>query len=310
MRQLSSPHASRALKSTTGRAKNILGGSASNPGVLPAPARAVLGGFSRLAPAAAAGLAETLFLTPLRVKSPWREEWWATDAESLTLKGPAGEDLRAWRWGVGGPTVLLVHGWGGRGLQMGAFASPLVAAGFEVVAFDAPGHGASPGRRSSLPAFAAAVSEVIEQLGDVRGIVAHSFGAAATTLARVGRSEAEERLVFVAPAGSFRSVAEQFSAVTGFTPGVVARMQHRIEDRFGIRWRDVEPLGLAQSARLPLLVFHDEQDEEIPWQDSRRLTELWPAASFHLTQGLGHHRILRHQAVLDQAVRFLAAPAS
>lgn len=318
MLQSSSPY-SLPLKSTTGRAKKAgaqfssLGSSGSGasgqvPGSLPGPARAVLGGFSRLAPKAAAGLAETLFLTPLRIKSPWREEWWATDAEDIVLRDGSGRPLQAWRWGTGGPTVLLVHGWGGRGLQMGAFAAPLVEAGFQVVAFDGPGHGKSSGRRSSLPDFATAVSAVVEQLGGVHGIVAHSFGAAATTFSRAGREEVGERLVFVAPASSFSSIKRQFSQLTGFTTDVVGHMQGRIEQRYGIRWQEVEPQGLASGLKMPLLVFHDEQDVEIPWQDSRRLTELWPDSRFELTQGLGHHRILREQHILDRTVAFMTEP--
>ena len=40
-------------------------------------------------------------------------------------------------WGSG-PTVLLVHGWEGRGSQLSAFAPALVKAGFRVVAVDMP----------------------------------------------------------------------------------------------------------------------------------------------------------------------------
>jgi len=47
-----------------------------------------------------------------------------------------------WRWGSG-PTVLLMHGWGGYGAQMQPFVEPLVRSGHRVVLFDAPSHGVS-----------------------------------------------------------------------------------------------------------------------------------------------------------------------
>jgi len=37
----------------------------------------------------------------------------------------------------------MVHGWNGRGAQLGAFAPELVRVGFRVVTFDTPAHGRS-----------------------------------------------------------------------------------------------------------------------------------------------------------------------
>ena len=60
-----------------------------------------------------------------------------------------------------GSTVLMVHGWNGRGAQLGAFAPELVHAGFRVVTFDTPAHGRSPGRATNLPE----ISEAIQASG-------------------------------------------------------------------------------------------------------------------------------------------------
>src|ERR1043166_8169499 len=102
-------------------------------------------------------VAERLFTSPRRHPRPDREAHVLAMGRrfdlDVTLRSPRwhGEHRRlaAWRWGHG-PTVLLVHGWEGRGSQLGAFVEPLVAAGLSVVAFDAPGHGDSPGRRLYL----------------------------------------------------------------------------------------------------------------------------------------------------------------
>jgi pimeloyl-ACP methyl ester carboxylesterase len=67
-----------------------------------------------------------------------------------------GQKLAVWSWGDG-PTALLLHGWAGRSEQLAAFVRPLLAAGFSVIAPDAPGHGDSSGRTSSILAFADAL---------------------------------------------------------------------------------------------------------------------------------------------------------
>jgi len=48
---------------------------------------------------------------------------------SLTINGI---NIKAWKWGSG-PSVLLVHGWNGRGMQLGRFVDPLLAAGYQVI---------------------------------------------------------------------------------------------------------------------------------------------------------------------------------
>src|SRR4029078_6760274 len=90
--------------------------------------------------------------------------------------------VAAWSWGSG-PIVYLVHGWGGRAEQLGAFVGPLVARGFRVIAVDGPGHGESSGRRSSGVEIGRALADVAAQCGPARGVIAHSLGAAAVTFA-------------------------------------------------------------------------------------------------------------------------------
>jgi pimeloyl-ACP methyl ester carboxylesterase len=143
--------------------------------------RGVLSGLSRVSPGTAANIATVLFRRPPRHRrsdlSPSAFD--SGQRVNLVLHG---RRLAVWRWGAG-PTVLLVHGWGSRGARLGSFVGPLTEVGFSVIAFDAPGHGASAGRLSSLPQFIAAIQAIGERFGPLDGVVAHSMGGAATTLA-------------------------------------------------------------------------------------------------------------------------------
>ncbi|MEM1207550.1 MAG: alpha/beta fold hydrolase [Acidobacteriota bacterium] len=274
------------------------------------------GALGRLAPGPASSLARHWFLSPPRRGVPTREAWWATDGDAFGIPA-AGGTLAAWSWGWGPKTVVLVHGWGGRGLQLGAFAAPLVEAGFRVVAFDAPGHGQSPGRSSSLPAMASAVERVVGHLervdgAEVHGVMAHSFGAAAVTLA-LARSSAMAsvgRLVFLAPPADLRSLVRRFGALTGFPEPVVHRMRRSIEGRFGIVFDELGPKVLAPQVGRPLLIVHDRGDTEIPWRDGATLARAWPGALLRSTRGLGHFRLLRDSSVVGLGVDFLAEAAA
>jgi pimeloyl-ACP methyl ester carboxylesterase len=214
-----------------------------------------------------------------------------------------GRRLAVWRWGAG-PTVLLVHGWGSRGARLGDFVAPLTHAGFSVLAFDAPGHGASAGRLSSLPQFIAAIRTIGEHLGPLHAVVAHSMGGAATALAMAGSLDLE-RVVFLAPAADPAGYSERFASVFGLTDEVVFRMKRGLERRFGIAWKDFDVLAAAATLTSPLLVIHDSDDRDVPLSDGASIAAAWPGARLVETNGLGHRRIVHDPTVVLRAVAFL-----
>ena len=269
--------------------------------------RALFRGTTAISPGSAAALAMTLFRRPPRHRDTEEERRALARAERLPLSLDR-RPLAAWRWGRG-PAVLLVHGWGSRGSRLASFVEPLTEAGYSVVAFDAPGHGGSAGRLSSLPQFIAAIETVARELGDngtFAGIVAHSMGAAATTLA-MSRGLRAGRLVFLAPAVDPLGYTERFAEMVGLTSDITDRMRRSIERRFGQSWDDFEVLRPATKMTAPLLVFHDREDRDVEWTNGEAIAKAWPGAELVSTSGLGHRRIVHDPDVVARAVSFLAA---
>ncbi|MEM8963093.1 MAG: alpha/beta fold hydrolase [Acidobacteriota bacterium] len=260
---------------------------------------------SALSPAIAGRLAAPMFLTPPRPKRPaWEDERLAT-ARPWRLTLANGRSVAAWRWLGDGPTVVLVHGWGGRGSQLSAMAAPLVEAGFSVVAFDAPGHGDSDGRRSSLVAMSSALHAVAAASAPLAGVVAHSAGATATAMVLANGLDIP-RIVFVGPGVEPVTFTHAFADHLGLSEPARRSMQERIERHVGIRLDEIDPLALAPDFDIPLLTFHDHEDRETPFDGAQRLTAAWPDAELRPTRGLGHRRILRDNTVVAQTVRFFA----
>src|SRR5260221_10875875 len=147
--------------------------------------RSLFSGVQALSPGLAAELAAAvMFRTSRRRRDDWENDV-AARGERLRVDGPKGA-IAVQRWGKG-PPVLLVHGWNGRGSQLGGFVAPLVSAGFQAVAFDAPGHGESAGSTSSVIEFANAFDAVADAVRPffqpLAGVIAHSMGGAAVTFA-------------------------------------------------------------------------------------------------------------------------------
>lgn len=283
-----------ARKSTIGRAEILRG--------------LVRAGFAALnhAPGLAALWAEELFFTPRRAAASPRVRTFLSTGRRRDVE-VVGTRIATWEWGAG-PVVVLVHGWEGVGGQLAAFAPPLVAAGFRVVTFDAPGHGASGGRRSSIVHFARAL-RASSAPGGPHAVIAHSLGAAATALA-MAQGLAVGRVVFVGATAGPRDWTLQFARGFGIADRVMERLQQRTERRLGLRWEDFDVVALARRRAEPLLVIHDRDDPEVPWSDGAAIAEAWPGAQLLTTGALGHRRILRDDRVVGRAVAFVNEPVT
>jgi pimeloyl-ACP methyl ester carboxylesterase len=156
--------------------------------------------------------------------------------------------------------------------------------------------------------MAAALRAVAEATGPEApaAVVAHSAGGVATAYAvrqglRIGRA------VFLAPAARGDTYAEGFAARLGLGRRIQARLRRRSEQRVGVPFSALDVAAFAGQLSVPLLVVHDEQDEEVPYRDGAELAAAWPGAQLVTTLGLGHHQILRDAGVMGQVTSFLTA---
>ena len=255
-----------------------------------------------LAPPLAARAAGSLFrLSPRHRGSSAERETLATGRPGSIRDGKL--RIATWSWGEG-PAVLLVHGWGSRGGRLGSFVPPLLNAGYSVMTFDAPGHGESPGRLSSLPQFIASIEALSEKAGKLHGIVAHSMGCSASAVA-MRKGLPLERAVFLAPSANPGAYLRPFTQILGLRPAADEQIRRTFENRFGYKWNDFDVPRMARGMETPLLVFHDRDDRDVPWSDGAAIAQAWPGAELVTTEGLGHRRIVHDSAVVGRAVAFL-----
>lgn len=261
-------------------------------------------------------VAARLFTSPRRHPRPERERAVLATGHRFPVEVPldsprwrgATRRLAAWRWGEG-PTVLLVHGWQGRGSQLGAFVEPLVDAGMSVVTFDAPGHGDSDGRQLYLTDAADAIGAVAARVGPIHGIVAHSFGAPAVLLAYHRHGVDAARNVFVAPNVLIDDAVFRFTQMLELGGRERAVLEDRLATDTGIHPSGLALDNLVGDRDAALLVLHDDGDRDVEPVHGRRLAATWPGAKLITTDGLGHRRILRDPAVIAGALTFVTAGA-
>ncbi len=242
------------------------------------------------------------FLTPPRSPEFSREtRILAGAATSRVRLGPNGfarggdAEIQMYSWGEG-PAVLFVHGWGGNAGNHYAGIEAVLQAGARAVAFDAPGHGRSEGTLSCAPAFAWAIEGVAGHVGELRGIVAHSLGAAATCIA-MRRGVRAPRAVLLAGACWVAPVLKQYTDRHGFSEELAEDVQRVAREVFG----PDESSAAANAAHLHDsrgLLMHDPEDREMPYNHSEAIAEAWPGAKLVEVSKVGHFSILRSRNVV------------
>jgi len=258
-------------------------------------------------PGLAGAHAYKLWLSTRRFPTPKRETKWQASARTYTLPSTFGP-LMMYAWGEDKPEaakIVLLHGWNGRATQMGAFVEMLVQAGFQVTAFDAPGHGLSPGNSTNILQIANALQSVVDSLGSVDAVIAHSFGAMALTFA-LRNGLTIRKAVCISPPADSPMLVEHFCNSLHLPKRTRKTLMARCDQNFGQDfWARISIIENAQHISTPVLIVHDENDREVPISHSKRLANVWPGAQLMVTQGLGHRRILYHSKVIQATKAFL-----
>jgi pimeloyl-ACP methyl ester carboxylesterase len=255
----------------------------------------------------ATDIANHLWLRP--VKIPMRPGDVATFKSADRFEVSArGQPYLVQSWG-NGPVVVLVHGWDGRASQMYPFVQPLVARGYRVLAFDAPAHGDASGNQVDPPFVAELIKAIAAECGQIEAFVAHSFGSTWSLLAvRAGVSA--RKIALIAPPQSLRKIFDKYDRRLALSARLRQAVSERLAQIHGDLWNNYSNEVLVKAmAPVDGVVIHDDADQEIPCAEGRAVATAWEDSKFVATNGLGHYRILKSHAVIDQVVNFVAGTA-
>lgn len=253
-----------------------------------------------IAPRFTAGIARKLMMTP-RVHQPREWELGALEgAERITFRF----GLSGLRWGSSGPVVLMMHGWQGRPSQFRRFIAPLLAAGRQVIALEAPGHGRSPGPESNVYLFAQALLDAAAELRGVESVVGHSMGGSAALIA-MGEQQYAERAVVIGSPASLARVLDRFADSIALPDAAKRSFFDLVDQRVGVPARELDTSRIGPRLHLPGLIVHDRDDDMVPFAEGEAIARAWPSARFLGTEGLGHRQVLADDGVVHAVTSFL-----
>jgi alpha-beta hydrolase superfamily lysophospholipase len=292
-----------------GQSANGAQDSRSIPGLTPERERRLRTLFrvlSWLSPALAARLAAYAFTLPLARSLSARDDAFLATARSYRLQTSAGA-VQVYEWQGRDPAVLVLHGWISHAARMQPVIDALRARGMRVVAFDAPAHGRSDGRRADLHAFLGALEAVSRDCAPIGAVLAHSFGAitAATWLAGSGVAPLQAAVLVGLP----RDVGYLFDSFTitlGLSAPVVQRLRALFRARYGRDPEDYSAQALAGRIRVPVLLVHGAEDELVPVVHSETMAQLLVGSRLHVVPNLNHSAPLRDPPTVALMADFIA----
>lgn len=216
--------------------------------------------------------------------------------------------LKTYEWGAGEKTILLVHGWQSRGTALRSFVPKLNESGFRVVAFDAPAHGDSSGKRADLVGYGGAVKALYNKYKNVTGVICHSFGGAAAAYAmyKLDPSIELERFVMIGTPSAFSYPVYNGLKTMNAPPMVRKYFIEKLENVSGMElgktnFKYLNPFLKIEKA----LIVHDKQDEQVDFAEAEETVKHWQNAELQVTDGFGHFHLIKSPEVIERVVDFI-----
>jgi pimeloyl-ACP methyl ester carboxylesterase len=203
--------------------------------------------------------------------------------------------------------VLIAHGFESSSRSFEGFIRALLKKGYEVVAFDAPAHGHSGGRRIFIAGYSRMFAHIEQYYGPFHSWLGHSLGGLALALSLEDLSpDSSCRLALIAPANSIAAALDEFAGSLHLPAEVIREIDEYIKETDGhpLAWYSLRR-ALGQ-IRAGILYVQDEDDPVTPSKGALEIRQDGhPNIRFLFTNGLGHRKIYKDQEIIEKVVDFL-----
>ncbi|WP_430400609.1 alpha/beta fold hydrolase [Flavobacterium sp.] len=249
--------------------------------------------------------AKKLFSTPIKYKIPKRElEMDANSKQEFVFIPEISKRIMVYEYGIGSKKALLVHGWSGRGTQLVKIADQLTAMGYTTISFDAPAHGKSPGSTTLMVEFIASILELEKKYGKFDIAVGHSLGGM-SVLNSIKKGLKLDKAVIVGSGDSINDILQDFVKKMNLKPNIADLMRSSFEKTYQESMENYSGSNAAKEVNIPILVIHDENDEDVPYTASVNIHKTLKNSELLLTKSLGHRKILGNEDVILKIKNFI-----
>jgi pimeloyl-ACP methyl ester carboxylesterase len=225
-----------------------------------------------------------------------------------------GRSIRGYRWlpdaGNAGETtkkVLIAHGFESWSGIFDGYIGALLKKGYEVIAFDAPAHGRTGGRRIQLNEYIDMLQSIQQNFGPFQAWLGHSLGGLALVLALEDMAlDGGARLALIAPAVETTAAVDAFGDLLHLSGEVLGEMNNYVEEKSGHPFAWYSLRRAIGQVKADILYVQDEEDRVTLLKDALLVKQDGhDHIQFVFTTGLGHRKICKDRELMDRIVDFL-----
>ncbi len=246
-----------------------------------------------------------LFLTSVKFKRPKRElELFEKAKKTTQLFDKINKKAVVYTSGNGSKKALLVHGWCGRGTQLFKIATMLQKHDYQIITFDAPGHGNSPKNLTNMTEFISIISTLEKQFAGFDIAIGHSLGGMAILNACKQGLKAK-KIITIGSGDVIDDIMNEFVLKLKLKPIISSKMKQYYETNYGIIMDDLSAYKAAEKITCPTLIIHDENDKDVPVTCAYNIHKHHKNSELYITKHLGHRKILGDKNVVLKIEEFI-----
>ena len=214
------------------------------------------------------------------------------------------EAIMSYRWKGNGPTILLVHGWESNTARWQSLIQLLQKIDLNIVAIDAPAHGNSGSYFFNVNLYSHFLNTIIERTKPTF-VIAHSVGAMAVCKSLSELKEyIPKKMVLIGAPSKYDDILQRYIKMMGYNERGTSNFKERLSDIFKTALKNINTARYAKALNTPMLVFHDQFDDVIPYNDALEIKAECLSSKLVTTQNMGHS--LNNESVNQQILEYVS----
>ncbi|MDT0540486.1 MULTISPECIES: alpha/beta fold hydrolase [Croceitalea] len=225
------------------------------------------------------------------------------DSAKLALEIVGEHKVQTYQWSGTGETVLLMHGWESNTFRWRNLITKLKKHNYNIIALDAPAHGYSTGNRLHVPLYSQASRHMLDTYKP-KYVVAHSVGGMTILFDHFKNQESSvEKIITIGAPCEFSQFMDHYQGLLKFNNNVREAMDIRLKEWLGFHFHEFSSARFVANNTKKGLLFHDEDDLQVPFSASKKVHEHWKGSELIATKGFGHS--MHQESVNEQIIAFL-----
>jgi pimeloyl-ACP methyl ester carboxylesterase len=222
--------------------------------------------------------------------------------ETLQLNG---HNIQTYHWVGTGHRILLAHGWESNSARWKPLISLLQACHYDIVAMDAPRHGATGGRYFGAVLYGEMMNVVVQYFKPTI-LIGHSIGGFTATfcLHRFKKTTPSvSHLILLAAPSNLRHIFDLFLNVVGLNQRVRQGYYAEFKRIAGNTTEEFTAENFCGDLNVKSLIIHDRTDDVAKFEDSARIHAALKGSEYVITEGYGHR--LQDAFIYEKIIDFL-----